>query len=360
MTCFKSIALAAGLAVAAGPTALVLFDVPAAQAQTSQRAQMPRITGLDVKEVERIEPGAELEFTLWGTPGAAATLQIDGARNVALLAETTPGVYQGIYTITNRDRVAPNAKVTGNLRQGNRVGTALLDEPLQRGWQSQPVAVAGPQIARFTVTHGRADEAGSVLHFTLIGTPGGRATARLPAAEPRRVTLDEVRPGEYSATYTVQPYDRIDVNQPVTARLRVGDNVVSTSLERALDAGRLAQRRIDARQCPDCGTVLAVNRIEVEGEGGVVGGVTGGVLGAVLGSQFGKGDGRTAAGVAGAVGGALLGRQVERNSKKKEHYEVVVRLNGGTQQTVSYDSLPPVKVGDVVRIVDGALQPQFS
>ena len=358
MNRLRSIALAAGLAVATASTSLVLFNLPFAAAQTTQRADtMPRITEFDVQGIERLEPGAELEFTLWGTPGAEATLRIDGAQRLAVLTEVSPGVYQGVYTINSRDRIAPDARVTGNLRRGNLVGTALLDEPLQRGWQAPMPAAASPQISRFSVTHGDANQAGSLIHFTLLGTPGGRATARLPGAEVRRVQLDEVRPGEYSGSYRVQTTDRLDASQPVTARLRVGERMVTAIVERALDATRLPPRDAFAARCADCGTVLAINRIEVDGDGNYVGSIAGGLLGAVIGSQFGKGDGRTAAGVAGAVGGALIGREIEKKSKKKEHYDVVLRMSGGTQQVMTYDAAPAVKVGDAVRIVDGALRP---
>jgi hypothetical protein len=33
-----------------------------------------RVTGFDVEQVDRLEPGAELNFTVWGTPGAAVLL----------------------------------------------------------------------------------------------------------------------------------------------------------------------------------------------------------------------------------------------------------------------------------------------
>ena len=361
----RSITLAAAIAVGA-PTAAVLVAIPGAQAQTYQRDQrdqreMPRVTGFDVRAIDRIEPGADLEFTVWGTPGSVATLRIDGAQRATQLVETSPGVYQGTYTITRRDQIAPDARVTANLRRGNQVGSAVLDEPLLAGWRPAPVA-SGPQIQRLSVNHGRANDAGDQIHFTLLGTPGGRAVVRLPGSEARRIELTEVRPGEYTGTYTIQPQDRIDPNQPVTARLRVGNDVTTTSLDHALDAGRLSQqdRRGGVHACAGCGTVVAVNRIEVQGEGGYVGSIAGGVLGAAVGSQFGKGDGRTAAGVAGAVGGALLGREVERNGNRREHFEVVVRLNGGGEQRIPYDGPPPVKVGDAVRIVDGTLQPQVG
>ncbi len=91
----RSITLAAAIAVGA-PTAAGLVAVPAAQAHGYQRDQreMPRVTGFDVRAIERIEPGADLEFTVWGTPGSVATLRIDGAQRATQLVETSPGVYR--------------------------------------------------------------------------------------------------------------------------------------------------------------------------------------------------------------------------------------------------------------------------
>ena len=167
MNRLRSIALAAGLAVATASTSLVLFNLPFAAAQTTQRADtMPRITEFDVQGIERLEPGAELEFTLWGTPGAEATLRIDGAQRLAVLTEVSPGVYQGVYTINSRDRIAPDARVTGNLRRG---------------------------------------------HFTLLGAPGGRATARLPGAEVLRMSGGTQQVMTYDAAPAVKVGDAVRI-----------------------------------------------------------------------------------------------------------------------------------------------------
>lgn len=95
--------------------------------------QAPRISGLDVTPVQRIVPGVVLRFRLLGTPGAHASLRIDGAQRVLALTEVAPGHYRGNYTVGRQDRIAPDAAVVGNLRRGDQLGLALLTEPLQRG-----------------------------------------------------------------------------------------------------------------------------------------------------------------------------------------------------------------------------------
>ena len=328
-----------------------------AQAQTYRTvAQTPRITGFDVEQVAELTPGTELNFTVWGTPRAQATLQIDGARRAVVLTEVSPGVYQGAYIISQRDRLAGNARVSANLRSGNQVGTATLDENLQSDPQ-RPVAAAAtaPQIERFDVRHDGSARSGEQLRFTLRGTPGGRASVRLVGAQ-ERFRLNEERPGEYAGTYVVRPTDRLDANAPVVARLSVGELTATSTLERGLDAKRLVNLP-GATACLECATVTAINRVEVDGDGRYIAGtVAGGLLGAVLGNQIGQGNGRTAAQVAGVVGGALLGREVQKRRSQREHFEVVLRMRtDGSQQMVAFDAAPAFKVGDRVRLREGAL-----
>ena len=73
------------------------FWAAPAEAQPSSRAAVAplRVTGFDVEQVDRLEPGAELNFTVWGSPRAAVLLQIDGGRRTVRLDETAPGRYQG-------------------------------------------------------------------------------------------------------------------------------------------------------------------------------------------------------------------------------------------------------------------------
>ena len=78
-----------------------------------------RVDGFDVEEVPGLAPGTELVFSLFGTPNALATLQIDGARRDLQLHEVEPGVYEGSYILDEHDRVDPSARVVASLRRGN-------------------------------------------------------------------------------------------------------------------------------------------------------------------------------------------------------------------------------------------------
>lgn len=324
-----------------------------AQQRSNRTAYAPlRVTSFDVEQVDRLEPGAELNFTVWGTPGAAVLLQIDGSRRTVRLDETSAGRYQGSYIISRSDRIGPDARVHANLRRDNRVATALLGEALQVGWAAPGQAAVLPEIQSAGVVRERGRV--EALRYTVRGTPGGQASVLLQGSEVRNIILEEVRPGEYAGTYVLPRGAWVDTERPLTAQLRLGDRTVRSSVPNAYAGLNVPSRRADVA-CYDCATVQSVNAVQVDGDGRVLGTVAGGVLGAVVGSQFGKGDGRTAAGVAGAVGGALLGREIQKRHNERTQYEVLVRMNDGQQRTVVYADPPPFRAGDTVRVVGDTL-----
>ena len=335
-------------------------------AVAQQRYVSPTISGFDVKQVARLSPGSEMVFTLYGTAGADARINIDGINGQYLLGELEPGVYVGSYTIRSYDKLYATSRVTANLRLGNEVATALLDESLLAGapWRSQVGSVPSglaPRIDRLTVAPISRIEPGSELFFTLAGTPAGKASVRINGME-GKVFLDETTTGNYQGSYTIKSRDRITANSRVTANLRTDSRQTDAVLREPLVAtgatstttltGQAVQ---PVRLCANCGTVEAINTIQVKGDGSYIGLIGGGIAGAVLGSQIGDGRGRTAAQLLGAAGGALAGREIEKNVKKNTHYEVVTRLESGGSQTVSYATLPPFKTGDRVKIEGNVL-----
>ena len=105
--------------------------------------------------------------------------------------------------------------------------------------------------------------------------------------------------------------------------------------------------------CRNCGTIDSITPITKQGEGSGAGAVLGGVLGGVLGHQVGGGRGKDLATVAGAVGGAVLGNSVEKNTRTTNVYDVRVRLEDGTFQTLRYETEPGMRVGDKVKVENG-------
>lgn len=89
-------------------------------------------TRIDRFEVapNQLVAGSDLGFTLYGTPGAKASIRIAGVKGRTFLDETQAGVYEGVYTIKSGDRIASNSKVTANLRLGDSRSSAVLGKPL--------------------------------------------------------------------------------------------------------------------------------------------------------------------------------------------------------------------------------------
>jgi outer membrane lipoprotein SlyB len=110
------------------------------------------------------------------------------------------------------------------------------------------------------------------------------------------------------------------------------------------------------------GVVESVREVKTKAEkSNGVGPIAGGVGGAVLGSQIGKEFGgkgfRNVLTVLGAAGGAFAGKEIERNVRATSHWEIDVRLDDGTQRTLSSDTQPYWQAGHRVRFLDGTLQP---
>jgi hypothetical protein len=329
----------AAAVVAALPLIATTISAPV-QAQEHPRAARlaPRIEGFNVDEVRRLDPGTELNFDLYGSPGGVATLRIDGATRNLHMTETSPGTYQGTYTIGVHDRINPGSAVTANLRVANMVSTQVLAESLVRGpgpgRDDRAVAVAGgPRVERFDVQGSDDLGPGNELRFTIRGTPGAKVDVQI-AGSRGIFFLPETRPGEYSGVYTIRRDDRIAPDAPVTATIRAGGRYSTATLAQPLLAGRRGgdDRRVDerrvARYCTNCATVEAVNVVQLSGDGNYLGSV--------------GGSGRNGATASGAGRG-------------NERYEIVVRYANGASQTVAYDNDPGFRVGEQVKVNDGLL-----
>jgi outer membrane lipoprotein SlyB len=324
----------------------------------------PQIQAFYVDEVKRIAPGVELNFSVYGTPGGQASLRIAGATRNLNLIEIDSGEYEGTYTISARDRIAARSQVTANLRLGNQVTSEVLSESLQVGIGYHPKMDSAKNLAIQNFKLDAPDEltAGNSLNFRLLGNSGARVELTIAGVR-GKVLLAETSNGEYAGNYIIRSRDRITPNSEVIAYLIMQDRSISQHLGRSLidkhserNGAQQANNGVSKKVvCYNCGQVEAINVIETRGEGGYLGTIGGGVVGALLGSQIGNGNGRTAAQIAGAVGGAYAGRAIEGNSRKMSHFEVIVRLQNGASQTLSFPNNPGLQVGDQVKIDNGRL-----
>lgn len=104
------------------------------------------------------------------------------------------------------------------------------------------------------------------------------------------------------------------------------------------------------------GVVEGIDVVEPSATSSIgLGTVGGAVVGGILGNQVGSGTGRTAATVAGALGGAAAGNKVvdQRRNNAAPAYDIRVRLEDGTYQTVRQENLGDIRVGNRVRIDNG-------
>ncbi len=218
--------IGAGLIALAAFLPLAIAPVPAQAQQAGSYSSTPRIHGFDVVSVRQLTAGQDLLFTLYGSPGGTATVQIGDATGRLLLDEIEAGVYEGAYTISARDRLTRDSTATANLRLGNQVASSVLDDSLLTGagarWPGgSATANAVPSISRFDVNPPNQLEAGSELIFTLEGSPDASASVRIDGVR-GKLALEQVRPGVYEGSYPIKSRDRIAPDTVVTGNLRLG------------------------------------------------------------------------------------------------------------------------------------------
>ncbi len=157
------------------------------------------------------------------------------------------------------------------------------------------------------------------------------------------------------------PSDKAAVGQqsanraaPVAAKAHtaMGLTVPSQRAARAHTAPLLAS----AATCAHCGVIESVREVAAKGQASGLGAVGGAVVGGLLGNQAGAGRGKDVMTVIGAVGGAVAGNEVEKRVKASKSYELTVRLNDGSSRVISVAGLPAWRIGDKVKVVNGAIQ----
>lgn len=110
-------------ALAAGPP-------PVASQPPPPAAPLLAIERFTVVPVARIEPGAELRFAAVGTPGARATLSIDGVVQGVPMQEVRPGRYEGAYTIRRNDNFPPSLNIVATLEGNGQTIRSRLNQAL--------------------------------------------------------------------------------------------------------------------------------------------------------------------------------------------------------------------------------------
>lgn len=198
-----------------------------------------RISTFGVDQVDALDAGTQLEFTLEGTPKARASLRITGVPRVVNLRETDTGYYEGTYTIRKTDRIPANAGVVATLRQGKSRVIARLNERLLLAnatparTPQQPLSTAPVSIERFTADQIERYDPGTELKFTLTGTPRGRASFTIENIVTSRA-MEEVRAGVYEGTYTIRRQDIFTPSLRITGTLQANGQTAREQLNQRL------------------------------------------------------------------------------------------------------------------------------
>jgi hypothetical protein len=204
--------------------ALAMGSAP--QAAPAAPAPVPvaavRIDRFSVQPVNRLEPGRELRFRLQGAPGAQATLEIPGVASGIAMREVSPGVYEGSYTIRQRDNPDAFDTAVATLRDGNAWVTSRIAQPFVRDREAPSIGNLTPgngervsAAGRTTISGTFDDDGRGVDPESVRLRIGGRDVTDAAQISPERFSYrGDLPPGRYTAE--------------VSARDRAGNAVTRT------------------------------------------------------------------------------------------------------------------------------------
>ncbi len=134
-----------------GVTVNALLPVP-----TPVQPGVLAIESLAVTPLDKLEAGADLDFTMVASPGGQASVSIEGVANPVFLREIRSGTYTGSYTVRRSDRIASNARVTGTLLASGRTLRIPLNQLLVK-------SVARPVIGNLLPVNGAQLSSGTAV-----------------------------------------------------------------------------------------------------------------------------------------------------------------------------------------------------
>lgn len=204
----------------------------------------------------------------------------------------------------------------------------------------------------------------SVAVLSAVGVAA--MTGLLPASKGQESALElpkEVtKPIEPAITHPVaKPAARKPVARKVTPAPRPAERVVDREFAETAPLVPVAQAAPVAespKSQPVVGQlaiVESVREVRDPGDGKGIGAIAGGVTGLVLGKKLGKDKDLVT--ILGAAGGAIAGHQIERQVRATKRWEIAVRLDDGSQRTLTSEVQPAWRAGDRVRLVDDKLLP---
>ena len=191
---------------------------------------------------EYLFPGAELDFTVEGTPHAKASVRISGINRTIPLREVAEGVYEGSYIIKRTDRVVASSTLRATLKSRGQSSSDTIRLPWRTAAATTPAPVAVvpaptvqgmPAITAFGVVPVNKIEPGADLKFTMSGTPGGTASFIIDGVS-RDVPMREVKSGQYEGSYTIRRMDNFPASINITGTLEANGRTVRSGLNQSL------------------------------------------------------------------------------------------------------------------------------
>jgi hypothetical protein len=195
------------LAVAASTSMLVPTQACSQTRATTHAHNGATISSFGVEPLRLLRPGEELKFVLRATPGAKATLQMEGASAPVAMMETGPGQFEGSCIIRQRDQLTERTRVTAHVVRNGRTVSAMLASSLQAG-SPDVLAASINAISDFQVTAPNRLRPGEEVNFALKGLPGGQARVAIEGID-NAVPLREVSRGSYEGICVVRRGDRL-------------------------------------------------------------------------------------------------------------------------------------------------------
>jgi outer membrane lipoprotein SlyB len=296
-----------------------------------------RVDAFDVEQVASLAPGTVLQFTVFATAGASATVLVEGVRRLVELREVEPGVYEGAYVIDAADRLRAGSSAVATVWRDGAVARATLEESLLLDG-APPTPVALPTLpaspAPAVAPHALPPESDAPRRDP------GRSPPPYPAGSPLPSTVQTPAVTAQAAPQAA-PLRPSPVPTPLSAWSPPPP--LGLALAAPPPAGRVVA-------CRDCAVVESIRAVEVPTGPAYAGAIAGGIVGAVFGEQIGKAHERHVTSALGAIGGAVLGREIQRSATSRVGYDVALRMPNGTLRVRRYDAPPPLRVGQLLRV----------
>lgn len=193
---------------------------------------------LTVTPIDRLEAGADLDFTMLASPGGQASVTIEGVANPVPLRETKSGQYSGSYTLRRNDRIAANARVSGTLEVSGRTLRTLLNQPLVASVKRPVIGNLSPaqgeklSVGESVSVSGTFDETtgGGIDPRSVVVTLDGQDVSRNAVITPQFFNYrSDLEPGSHTAVVTAK--DRSGASLRQSWQFSVAAGSVATSLQ---------------------------------------------------------------------------------------------------------------------------------